>query len=105
VSWRSFLLLLLLAGPALAGPAVTAAQRKDIHRYYNEFLTCRNHNPDSDSYPNATTSKADNRRFKKACDFRNKLVTKLEKQGFCLYKYYNIGRPDKNGECDALPDH
>ena len=90
---------LLLSGPAFASPQhPTPAQMATIDRYHNEFLTCRN--------KDASNTKAESRRFQKACDRSYELTRKLLKQGFCLYKYYNIGRPDKNsGECVALPDH
>jgi len=98
--------LSLLATPALASPQhPTPAQLKDINSFYDAFLGCRNYNPDSDTHPNPTISKEDNKRFKKACDRTDKLWRKLERQGFCSHKYYDIGRPDKNGDCVAMPDH
>jgi hypothetical protein len=88
----------LLATSAAASPQhPTSAQWKAIDRYGDEFLTCRN--------KDASNTKADSRRFQKACGVRNRLARKLEQQGFCFYKYYNIGRPGENGDCVALPDH
>jgi hypothetical protein len=98
--------LLVSAGPSFASPQhPTPAQLKDIDSYYHAFSMCQNYNPDSDSYPNPTTSKEENKRFKKACDRYEKLGSKLVKQGFCSHKYNDVGRPGKNGDCEALPDH
>jgi hypothetical protein len=90
--------LLLSAGPALASPRhPTSAQLKDIHRYNYAYLRCREYAPIG-----STVSEAENRTSKKACDLRDRLSKKFERQGFCFYKYVNIGRPGK-GACEALP--
>jgi hypothetical protein len=88
----------LLATPAFASPQhPTPAQLKAIDSYGDEFLTCRN--------KDASNTKAESRRFQKACDRSHALMRKLLKQGFCTYKYYNVGRPDKNGDCVDMPGH
>ena len=92
--------LLLSTGASLASPQhPTSAQRKDIHRYNYAYLRCREYAPTGSTVP-----EAENRASKRACDLRDKLQHKFMKHGFCMYKYYNIGRPNKKtGDCEAVP--
>jgi hypothetical protein len=92
--------LLLSTGASLASPQhPTSAQRKDIHRYNYAYLRCREYAPTGSTVP-----EAENQTSKKACDLRDRLSKKFERQGFCFYKYVSIGRPNKTtGECEALP--
>jgi hypothetical protein len=104
---------LILAAVALfvATPSVAAdlslpptkAQLKDIDKLAGAYWRCRDYVVEPFTDP---AYEPDNREAKKACDLRDRLANKLERQGFCLYKSYNVGRPGKNrGDCNDLPDH
>jgi len=92
--------LLLSTGSTLASPQhPTSAELRNIHRFYFAYGRCREYAPHGSTVPDA-----ENRASKRACDLRDKLQHKFMKRGFCMYKYYNIGRPNKaTGECEAVP--
>jgi len=84
-------LSLLVATPAAASPQhPTAAQQKDIHRLSSADWRCRDYNADNGSDPAYAVPEEENQGAKKACDLRDELARKLEKQGFCFYKRYNV---------------
>ncbi len=92
--------VLLSTGATLASPRhPTPAELKNIHRFYFAYGRCREYAPTGSTVP-----EAENRVSKKACDRRDKLTRKFERQGFCSLKGFNFGRPNKTtGECEALP--
>ena len=99
--WRGFFALLLLSGPAFAGPVATPAQKKYINNLYRAAIMCREYNPAP-----AAADDAENLRYKNACELRDKSLDRLEKQGFCFYKHDNVGWPNKKtGQCDAVHTH
>ena len=92
--------LLLSTGPSPASPQhPTSADRKNLSEYYRAVYRCKEYAPYGSTVP-----EAENRVSKKACDLRDKLTRKFERQGFCSLKGFNFGRPNRTtGECEALP--
>jgi hypothetical protein len=85
-------ILLAVAGPAFAGPPVTAAQQKDIRELQGVFARCGGTDADDWYEP----------QIKRACARSRQLQEKLGKQGFCFYKRIDAGRPGKDGWCEPL---
>ena len=94
-------LMLLVATPTLASPQYpTEEERKDAKRFTRAFFSCHEYDP---SYvPSGIPYDDENLMYKKACDLHDKLSDKFEKQGFCFYGRYYVGRPDGEN-CIALP--
>jgi len=87
-------MLLVLASPAFAaGPALTAAQQKDIRELKEVFFRCGG--TDADDWYDPP--------IKKACARSRKLQEKLTAQGFCFYKRIEVGRSNKaKDDCEPL---
>jgi len=98
-------LSLLVATPAVTSPQhPTAAQLQDAKKLTRAFFMCHEYDP---SYvPSGVPFDDENLMYKKACDLRDKLSDKFEKQGFCFYGRFYVGRRDGES-CIALPsrDH